>query len=60
MVVIIIHTQLIIVKQNNMAYQNSIEIGVYYYIDENGNKVYDIEEMRREFETKLNQLTNQN
>jgi hypothetical protein len=30
-----------------------IEVGVYYYKDENGNNVYDIEEMEREFYDKI-------
>lgn len=33
-----------------------IEVGVYYYTDDKGKKVYDTEEMTNEFETKLNQL----
>jgi hypothetical protein len=33
-----------------------IEIGIYYYTDENGKKVYDIEEMYREFETKIQEF----
>ena len=36
--------------------ENAIEVGIYYYIDDDGKKVYDTEEMTREFETKLNQL----
>jgi hypothetical protein len=40
--------------------EDKIEVGIYYYIDENtGNKVYDIEEMTREFEEKLNKLINE-
>tara|TARA_Y100001963_G_C6469337_1_gene303759 strand:- start:309 stop:449 length:141 start_codon:yes stop_codon:yes gene_type:complete len=35
-----------------------IEIGIYYYVDDKGNKVYDIEEMANEFENKLSELTN--
>lgn len=33
-----------------------IEVGVYYYEDENGIPVFDEEEMRREFENKLGDL----
>ena len=31
---------------------SNIEIGIYYYEDEDGNKVYDYEEMGNEFENK--------
>ena len=41
--------------------KNYLEIGIYYYIDdETGKKVYDEEEMLSEFENKLNELLNQN
>ena len=33
-----------------------IQIPIYYYEDDNGNKVYDFELMMREFETKLSKL----
>lgn len=37
--------------------ENVIEVGIYYYIDEEtGKKVYDVEEMMREFEIKLEEL----
>ena len=36
---------------------DKIEIGVYYYTDESGNKVYDFEAMSEEFEDKLSELT---
>ena len=36
--------------------EQTINVGVYYYIDDEGNKVYDVEEMQREFETKLKDL----
>ena len=37
--------------------ENVIEIGIYYYIDEEtGKKVFDVEEMTREFEQKLDEL----
>ena len=38
---------------------DTIEVGVYYYKDENGNKVYDIEEMERELYDKISNLVNQ-
>jgi hypothetical protein len=34
----------------------TINVPIYYYIDEEENKIYDIEEMTKEFETKLYQL----
>jgi len=33
-----------------------IQIPIYYYEDDNGNKVYDFEEMADEFEQKLSEL----
>ena len=33
-----------------------IQIPIYYYEDENGNNVYDFEEMTNEFEQKLSEL----
>ena len=36
--------------------ENKIEVGIYYYVDEDGKKVYDTEEMTREFEQKLDEL----
>lgn len=39
---------------------NSIVIELYYYLDDNGNKVYDEDEIRDEFEFKLQELLNQN
>jgi hypothetical protein len=36
--------------------KNKIEVNIYYYIDENGKKVYDFEEMADEFEQKLSEL----
>ena len=36
--------------------EQTINVGVYYYFDEAGHKVYDVEEMQREFETKLKDL----
>jgi hypothetical protein len=41
--------------------EDKIEIGIYYYIDEEtGEKVYDEDEMRDEFETKLQKLLKDN
>jgi hypothetical protein len=34
----------------------TIDVGVYYYMDEDGKPVFDLEEMQREFETKLEKL----
>lgn len=34
----------------------TIEVGVYYYIDDEGNRVYDEEEMQRELEFKMKEL----
>lgn len=36
--------------------EQTIQVGVYYYLDEEGNKVYDEEEMQREFDTKVKDL----
>ena len=37
-----------------------ISIGIYYYIDEETNqKVYDVEYIREEFESKLEELLNE-
>lgn len=36
--------------------EDVISIGVYWYDDEEGKRIYDIEEMRNEFETKLAEL----
>ena len=36
---------------------SNIEIVIYYYEDEDGNKVYDYEEMANEFENKLSEIT---
>lgn len=35
---------------------NKVEVGVYYYQDEDGKKVYDTEEMEREFQEKISKL----
>lgn len=34
----------------------TIEVGVYYYIDDEGNRIYDEEEMQRELEFKMKEL----
>lgn len=39
--------------------EKTIDVGIYYYTDDNGKKVYDTEEMTNEFETKLKALTNE-
>ena len=39
------------------GFSDTIEVGIYYYIDDDGKKVYDEECMREEFETLLEQLT---
>ena len=36
--------------------ENVIQVNIYYYIDEQGNKIYDEEEMTREFYEKLKEL----
>lgn len=38
---------------------NKVEVGVYYYQDEDGKKVYDIEEMEREFQEKISKFETQ-
>ena len=44
---------------NEIKYQG-MEIGIYYYIDEKTNqKVYDVEYIREEFESKLEELLNE-
>jgi hypothetical protein len=39
--------------------ENAIEVGIHYYINDDGKKIYDTEEMTNEFETKLKQLSNE-
>jgi hypothetical protein len=39
--------------------EKTIDVGIYYYTDDDGKKVYDTEEMTNEFETKLKALTNE-
>ena len=36
--------------------ENIIPVGIYWYEEEDGTRVYDVEEMREEFEAKLKQL----
>ncbi len=36
--------------------KKKIEVNIYYYIDEDGKKVYDFEEMADEFEQRLSEL----
>ena len=48
--------QLYQLKLKTKTMENVIEVGIYYYVDENGTKVYDTEEMTREFEQKLSEL----
>jgi hypothetical protein len=36
--------------------EEKIEVSIYYYIDENGKKIYDFEEMANDFELKLSKL----
>ncbi len=41
---------------NKIEEHAGIQIPIYYYEDDNGNKVYDFEEMADEFEQKLSEL----
>ena len=36
--------------------ENAFLVGIYWYEEEDGTRVYDVEEMRAEFEAKLKQL----
>lgn len=36
--------------------ENAILVGIYWYEEEDGTRVYDVEEMREEFEKKLTRL----
>lgn len=38
--------------------EDTIQVGVYYYIDDAGKKVYDLEEMYEEFKLKISELEN--
>ena len=37
--------------------EQTIEVGVYYYLDDEGKKVYDFDEMMNEFELELKKLS---
>ena len=41
---------------NKIEEHAGIQIPIYYYEDDDGNKVYDFEEMADEFEQKLSEL----
>jgi hypothetical protein len=43
-------------QNNNQLSETQIVVPVMYYIDDNGNKIYDYEEMHREFELKMSEL----
>lgn len=43
-----------LIKENSVS--EKVEIGVYYYKDEDGKKVYDTEEMIREFQEKISKF----
>ena len=43
-------------KKHKIEEHAGIQIPIYYYEDENGNNVYDFEEMTNEFEQKLSEL----
>jgi hypothetical protein len=38
--------------------KNTIEVGVYYYINDAGKKIYDLEKMFKEFKFKISELEN--
>jgi hypothetical protein len=42
--------------ENQNEIPRNIQVEIYYYIDDNGQIQFDIEEMTAEFENKLNQL----
>jgi len=44
------------VAEDHYANPNTIKVGIYQYIDEDGKKVYDFEEMSLEFENELSKL----
>ena len=44
-------------KLDKNGMPDTLEVGIYYYTDDDGKKVYDEECMREEFETLLEQLT---
>ena len=43
-------------KKHKIEEYAGIKIPIYYYEDDDGNKVYDFEEMTNEFEQKLSEL----
>ena len=43
-------------KKHKIEEHAGIQIPIYYYEDDNGNKVYDFEEMTNEFEQELSML----
>jgi hypothetical protein len=44
-------------KDNKQQLPDKIEVGVYHYSDDEGEPVFDFDEMRDEFESKLKQIT---
>lgn len=48
--------ELLPIIDNLPVEEQTIQVGVYYYIDDEGNRVYDEEEMQREFESKIKEL----
>jgi hypothetical protein len=42
---------------DNPIPEQTIQVGVYYYIDDEGKKVYDFDEMMNEFEAELKKLS---
>jgi len=42
---------------NEPVTEQTIEVGVYYYLDDEGKKVYDFDEMMSEFEAELKKLS---
>jgi hypothetical protein len=45
-------------KLKTKTMSQKIEVNIYYYIDENGKKIYDFEEMANDFELELSKLDN--
>lgn len=43
-------------SNNTNLSETQIVVNVMYYLDDNGNKIYDYEEMLREFELKMSEL----
>ena len=42
---------------DNPIPEQTIQVGVYYYIDDEGKKIYDFDEMMNEFEAELKKLS---